>query len=199
MKNNYRLIVGLGNPGEKYSKNRHNSGFIILNEAKRFLELSDFKFENKFNAEISRNSQPKNFSFFKKLFNNSNDKSKHTSREVILVKPTTFMNRSGEVVRKFIDFYKIPIEDITIIHDDLDLSVGSYKISENSGAGGHNGVQNIIDMLGTQKFKRIRIGVEKKEGRESRQIPGEKFVLQDFSENELEEVKNLAKKINIVT
>lgn len=195
MNKNYQLIVGLGNPGDKYSKSRHNAGFITIDKLKDRIESSDFKFENKFNAEISEKSIDlnKDKNFLEKLFNIEKN------NKIFLLKPHSFMNKSGEVLRKFIDFYKVPTENITVIHDDLDIPVGEYKISENSGSGGHNGVQNIINMLGTQEFKRIRIGVEKKEGRESRQIPGEKFVLQDFTDEELLMVEKLSEKIDIVT
>lgn len=192
-KNNHQVIFGLGNPGEKYYETRHNAGFIVLDEIKSYIGSSDFKFENKFNAEVSEKKleSSNEKSFLQKIFNTDNNK------KIFLVKPHSFMNKSGEVVRKFIDFYKISPENIVVIHDDLDLPTGTYKISENSGSGGHNGIQNIINMLGTQKFKRIRIGVEKKEGRESRQISGEKFVLQSLSKEESQEIKSLSKKIDL--
>lgn len=193
MNNDYQIIIGLGNPGEKYSKTRHNAGFIILDEIQKMIGSSDFKSENKFNVEISEKVQEtgNHSGFIKKLFN------KNSNRRIILVKPQSFMNRSGEVIRKFIDFYKVSPEEITVIHDDLDLPMGTFKISENSGAGGHNGVQSIIDMLGTKEFRRIRIGVEKEEGRESRQTSGEKFVLQNLSDSEESKIRELAKGLEL--
>ncbi|MFH0969426.1 MAG: aminoacyl-tRNA hydrolase [Patescibacteria group bacterium] len=173
-----KIIIGLGNPGEKYKNNRHNAGFIILDELKREWNFPDFEFSKKFNADISEG-------------NFENDK-------IILTKPQTFMNESGEAVRKIINFCKLVPEDITVIHDDLDINLGEFKISNDSGPAGHNGVQDIIDKLGTRNFKRTRIGIEGIEQRKNRVIPGDVFVLQDFSEEELETIKNLAKKIKII-
>ncbi|MFC1644982.1 aminoacyl-tRNA hydrolase [Patescibacteria group bacterium] len=121
--------------------------------------------------------QSGDFSFLEKIGLKKNSK-------VILVKPQTFMNRSGESTQKIIHFYKATTEDIIVIHDDLDLLIGKSKISQESSAAGHNGVQDIINKLGTKKITRLRIGVEIEEGRENRKIPGQKFVLQDFSETE---------------
>ncbi len=166
------LIIGLGNPGEKYEKTRHNVGFILLDKLKDAWNFPEFEFNKKFKAEISEK-----VSFLAKIF--------PKKERIILIKPQTFMNLSGEAVRKIMTFYKIPPEDIVVIHDDLDIVIGKYKISENSSAGGHNGVQNIIHNIGTQKFTRIRIGVEKKSGRQSRKIPGQKFVLQNFTPEEI--------------
>jgi len=183
----HQLIIGLGNPGEKYLQTRHNAGFIIIDELRKITKSTNFNLENKFNAQVSekimQNNENKNFL----------EKILHTqSRKLFLIKPQSFMNKSGEVIRKFIDFYKIPIENITVIHDDLDLTVGKFKLSKDSGSAGHNGVENIINLLGTKDFRRIKIGVETKEGREARKIPGEKFVLQRFSPEELTEIKSLS-------
>ncbi|MDD3497937.1 MAG: aminoacyl-tRNA hydrolase [Candidatus Moranbacteria bacterium] len=188
---NHRLIIGLGNPGERYSRTRHNAGFIILDELQKRLNFSDFRFEKKFNVEMAEKIEIGNIrgGFLKKLFQ------REDASKTLLMKPLSFMNKSGEAIKKIMDFYKIPPKNITVIHDDLDIKVGNFKISENSGSAGHNGIQNIIDRLGTQEFKRIRIGVEKKGGRQSRQVPGNKFILQEFSEEELEKIKDLANKL----
>lgn len=172
------LIIGLGNPGKQYDNTRHNVGFTLLDKLKDDWNFPRFEFNKKFKAEMS---EKKMVSFLAKIF--------PKKEKTILVKPQTFMNLSGEAVRKIMTFYKIPPENIVVIHDDLDIVIGNYKISENSSAGGHNGIQNIIDNIGTQKFNRIRIGVEKKDGRQSRKIPGQKFVLQNFT---LEETSLLA-------
>ncbi len=172
-----KLIIGLGNPGEKYQKNRHNTGFIILDELKKNWNFSNFEFSKKFNADISEG-----------IFEGD---------KIILAKPQTFMNNSGEAVQKIMSFYKLAPEDILVIHDDLDIDFGNYKISNDSGPAGHNGVQDIIDKIGTQNFKRIRVGIEGEEKRKTRIIPGDVFVLQDFSVEELEAVKNLAKEIKL--
>ncbi|HFC76898.1 MAG TPA: aminoacyl-tRNA hydrolase [Candidatus Moranbacteria bacterium] len=187
MKNSITLIIGLGNPGEEYKKNRHNVGFIFLDKIKQDFGFSDFEFNKKFNAKISEKKQA---SFIKKIFS--------TNKKIILVKPQTFMNRSGEAIQKIISFYKITSKNIIVIHDDLDIPIGSYKISTKSSAGGHNGVQDIINKIGNQDFTRIRIGIEKKDGRQSRKIPGQKFVLQNFTEEELASLEKLFKDIDIV-
>lgn len=181
-KNNYKLIIGLGNPGEKHEKNRHNAGFIVIDALRKILDLPDFTFNKKFDCEIS---EQKNISLAEKIRLKNKEK-------IILAKPQTFMNKSGQSVLKIINFYKIKPENIIVIHDDLDILIGNHKISKGSGPGGHNGVDDIINKLGTKKFLRIKIGVEKEEGRESRKIPGKKFVLQDFSTEELEKIKKIS-------
>ena len=170
-----KLIIGLGNPGEKYKNNRHNTGFIILDELKSDWNFPDFEFSKKFDAEISEGSQG--------------------GGKIILAKPQTFMNNSGEAVRKIMSFYKLAQEDILVVHDDLDIDFGEFKISTDSGTAGHNGVQDIIEKLGNQTFKRFRIGIEGTEKRKTRIIPGDEFVLQDFSSEELETIKKLSKEI----
>lgn len=170
-----KLIIALGNPGKQYENTRHNAGFIILDEIQKTEGFVEFQFNKKFNAEISENN-------FK-------------GEKIILVKPQTFMNLSGQSVKTLMDFYKIAIEDIIVIHDDLDIDLGAFKISLDSSAGGHNGIQSIIDNLGTQKFKRIRVGIEGAEKKKDRLMSGSDFVLQKFSPEESETIKNLAKEI----
>ena len=157
-----KIIIGLGNPGKKYSGTRHNVGFEFLDKLKTEFDFSEFEFNKKFNAEIS------------------------TNKEIILVKPQTFMNLSGESVRDILSFYKLSPEDILVIHDDKDIPLGEYRLANDSSSAGHNGVQNIIENLGTQKFKRIRIGV----GVETN-LPSDVFVLQKFSDEELEIIKKV--------
>ena len=164
-----RLIVGLGNPGEEYKKTRHNAGFLAVNEI-----ANNFHFptsNSKFNAEISQAT-----------LNNE---------KIFLVKPQTFMNNSGEAIRAIADYYKINTEDIIIIHDDLDIPLGEYKISKNKNSGGHKGVQSIIDHLSTKDFTRIRIGIMI----ENKKTPTEKFVLEKFSIEEMEVVEEIIRRI----
>lgn len=188
-----KLIIGLGNPGEKYTQTRHNVGFIILDEIQKKLEFSEFEFNKKFNALISEKnitpSEGEKQSLLSKLFSTSKQE------KIILVKPQTFMNNSGECVRAIFDFYKLSPRDLVILNDDLDILIGKYKISADSSARGHNGVQSIIDHIGTQDIKRIKIGVEKSEGRASRQTPGEQFVLDNFTSDELTQVTSLTDQI----
>ncbi len=171
-----KLIIGLGNPGEKYFGTRHNVGFEFLNKLKANLNFPEFEFNKKFNADIS------------------------TSKEITLMKPQTFMNLSGEAVQSFLNFYKLSPDDILVIHDDKDIALGEYRLATDSSSAGHNGVQNIIDKLGTQKFKRIRIGVGIKAGSPSdlsaeALAKAEVFVLQKFSDEESEIIKNVLEKV----
>lgn len=172
-----KIIIGLGNPGEKYKNTRHNAGFMAVDALASQLGLA-WQFNKKFNAEIAKNN------------------------EITLVKPQAYMNNSGQAVQAVLSYYKLlpkklgiikqkdcDLSDIlTVIHDDIDIEFKKYKISVDSRAGGHNGVQSIIDYLKTKNFKRVRIGV-KTEALEK--MPADKFVLQNFSGEEL----NIAKKL----
>ena len=158
-----KLIIGLGNPGDKYEKTRHNVGFMMVNKLREKYNFPDFEFNKKFDAEISKGAID--------------------SKEILLVKPETFMNNSGTSIHTVLDFYKLSPEDIIVIHDDLDISLGEYKIATGSGSAGHNGVSDIIEKLGTKDFTRIRIGVANENLRSP--IDPADFVLQDFSEEEM--------------
>ena len=131
------LIVGLGNPGIKYENTRHNIGFkVIDNIAKEY------------NIEINRQK-------FKGVYGEGFI----NGEKVILLKPTTYMNLSGESIREVVDFYKLTCEDIVVIYDDISLDVGRLRIREKGSAGGHNGIKSIIAHLGTDVFPRIKVGV----------------------------------------
>lgn len=188
-----KLIIGLGNPGEKYKKNRHNAGFIILDELKKIWNFHDFEFFKKFNAEISEGNPNPLLSPGESAPLSGADEG--ASDKIILAKPQTFMNNSGEAAREIMDFHKITLENITVIHDDLDINLGEYKISTGSSSAGHNGIESLIEKLGTQNFKRIRVGIEGSEKRKNRVVPGDVFVLQNFSDEELEIIRKLAKEI----
>ena len=166
-----KLIIGLGNPGEKYEKTRHNAGFLAVDKMALSSKYQVLSTQSKFNAKIS---------------NGIID-----DKKIILTKPQTFMNNSGEAIRAIVDYYKINIEDIIVIHDDLDISLGEYKISKNKNSGGHKGVQSIIDCLGTKDFARIRIGIMT----ENKKTPTEKFVLEKFSIEEMKAVKEIIRRI----
>lgn len=131
------LIVGLGNPEEDYSKTRHNMGFNTVN-----------KLAKQYNIEINKNK-------FKGLYGTGIIEGK----KVILLKPQTFMNLSGESIREIIDFYKINIEDIIVIYDDIDIEPGIVKIRKKGGPGTHNGMKSVVQHLGTGEFTRIRVGI----------------------------------------
>lgn len=131
------LIVGLGNPGSQYEDTRHNIGFkVIDNIAKEY------------NIEINRQK-----------FKGMCGEGFINGEKVILLKPTTYMNLSGESIREVVDFYKISNEDVLVIYDDISLDVGRLRIREKGSAGGHNGIKSIIAHLGTDIFPRIKVGV----------------------------------------
>lgn len=150
-----KLLIGLGNPGPKYSKTRHNVGFAALDH---FAGTLDETFAHKKNleAEIIKTG------------------------EVVLAKPQTFMNNSGVAVQKIADYFKIAPEGICVLYDDIDLPFGDIRTRTEGSAGTHNGMRSIVQHLGTE-FPRIRIGISSEDqGR----IPIEDFVLQNFSESE---------------
>ena len=154
-----RLIVGLGNPGKEYENTRHNIGFNVIN---RYLEKNSLKLDNdKFNGLFTKTS--------------INDE------DVILLEPQTFMNLSGDSVRKVMDFYKINVDDILVIQDDLDMEVGKIKLKEKSSSGGHNGIKDIEQKLGTNNFKRLKVGISNDKTRDTKD-----YVLGKFSKEEKE-------------
>jgi len=172
-----KIIIGLGNPGKKYAGTRHNAGFEIIDQLKKAWGFSEFEFNKKFDAEISEGIY----------------KLQATSYKLLLVKPRTFVNLSGEAVRSILDFYKLTPDDIIIIHDDLDIALGKFKIATDSSSAGHNGVQNIIDKLSTQKFKRVRIGIgEEVSSALTCHIDAHDYVLGKFSDEELGKMKKIS-------
>lgn len=134
-----QLIVGLGNPGKQYEHTRHNAGFWLLDELVRTYQGA-FHLENQFMAYLS--------------------KVQIQSHSVFLLKPTTFMNRSGFAVRALAHFYKIPVENILVAHDELDLPVGSIKLKKGGGHAGHNGLRDIQSQMGSPNFYRLRLGID---------------------------------------
>jgi len=160
-------IVGLGNVGEKFNKTRHNAGFIFLDELKKELNFDEFKFEKKFNALISKDS------------------------DLILVKPQTMMNLSGESVSEIVNFYKIDNYDLIIVHDDLDVFWGEYKLQFAKGPKVHNGILSIEEKLKTD-FWRVRIGVDNRGG--ERLVSGEDYVLLPMQIDEILELNKAIKK-----
>jgi PTH1 family peptidyl-tRNA hydrolase len=172
-----KIIIGLGNPGEKYARTRHNAGFIFLDFLRTHYSMEPFTDQKKFHADISHGFLP-------------------SKEKIILAKPLTFMNRSGAAVQNIINFYNCPLNDIIVVHDDLDIAIGKFKISHNVRAAGHNGVQDIIDAIGSQDFIRIRIGVENPEGKKMREpISGKDYVLKEFSNNEMIQLTDVCKTI----
>lgn len=145
MKKQTFLIAGLGNPGREYIFTRHNIGFRILENWLANISLEDIEYPN--HLTMDKKHQAKIA------------KVKISKQEIILIEPQTFMNRSGYSIKSVIDYYKIPLENIIIIHDDLSFPLGEFKLSKNVGPAGHNGVKSIIDHLGTKNFSRLRIGI----------------------------------------
>lgn len=132
-----KLVVGLGNPGKKYSETRHNLGFKVVNELAHRHRIE--KEENRFDAIVGH--------------------CRINAEKTLLVKPLTFMNLSGKAVQPIMRFYKIALQDLIVIYDDMDLPCAALRIRASGGSGGHKGVLSIIEMLGSQDFARIRIGI----------------------------------------
>jgi PTH1 family peptidyl-tRNA hydrolase len=175
------LIAGLGNPGEKYQKTRHNAGFLVLD----FL-YSGFESDKYADAKVK--------------------KDEIENKEVIFVKPETFMNDSGKSVSYIKEKYEIEDENILVIYDDLDLPFGEMRVSFDRGDGGHNGIKSIASHLGSKAFTRVRIGIAPKdeEGRAIKPKGGfftpasravSNFVLKDFSQNDLDKLKEQSLKV----
>lgn len=166
------LIVGLGNPGEKYKNTRHNIGFRAVDGLAADFQFSAFDFQKISNIEFS--------------------KGEIGSQKIILAKPQTFMNESGRAVKKLIGSWSLEIGNLIVIHDDIDLSFGKIKISKSSGSGGHKGVESIIENLGTKNFVRIRVGIQPERGKPKNT---ETFVIKNFTKGEEKILKTTIDKI----
>lgn len=167
-----KLIVGLGNPGLKYKKTRHNVGFKALDYLQKENNFPKFKFVKKFKADISEG-----------MFN---------EERAILAKPQTFMNTSGQAVKALVNFYKLDLKNLIVVHDDFDLPVGEFKVSENSSSAGHNGVKSIIHELVTQDFIRVRVGIKPSA---SQEMETKDFVLAKFTKQEKILIEQAIKKV----
>ena len=167
-----KLIVGLGNPGKEYEKTRHNIGFMAVDEFVRVNNLSFNK--NKFDGL-----------YLDTIIN---------GEKVIILKPQKFINLSGDVISKYMDYFKIDINDLLVIHDDMDLDVGMFKIRYKGGSAGHNGLKNIESNLGTNEYKRIKVGISK-----NKNIDTVNYVLGKLTNDESIAVNNVLKQIpNII-
>lgn len=154
-----KLIVGLGNPGFEYNNTRHNVGFMVLDN---YCQIHGLSFDsNKFNGL-----------YLQTVINGD---------KTIFLKPQKYMNLSGEVVRDFVNYFKININDILIINDDLDIQFGKYKLKANGSSGGHNGLKNIENLLGTTNYKRLKIGISN-----DKRIDTKDYVLGKFKKEEIE-------------
>lgn len=155
--NHMKLFIGLGNPGAQYENTRHNAGFMTMDVLAKNLNL-DFN-QEKFSACFA--------------------KGKIQGEDIILLKPTTYMNNSGLALRQCLDFYKLSMDDVVVIYDDVDLPVGKLRLRQQGSAGGHNGIKSIIQCGGTNHFNRVRVGVGK-----DAKIPMIHWVLSKFRQEE---------------
>jgi PTH1 family peptidyl-tRNA hydrolase len=157
-----KYIIGLGNPDKEYQKNRHNIGFIVLDKLIEYLNIGDkFSYNAKFKAEIIKGN------------------------DLIFIKPMNYMNNSGQVSRSVIDFYgkDFDINDVIVIHDDLDIELGQYKIQQGKGPKVHNGLIDLNQHLNSENYWHVRVGVDGRDG--DRTIPGSNYVLSNFTDSEL--------------
>ncbi len=162
-----KLIVGLGNPGMEYSKTRHNAGFLLMD---RVAEKLGFTFDKSKCKAL--------YGIYRK-----------NGEKYIFAKPQTYMNLSGEAVRSLMKFYDISEEDLLVIHDDLDLPLGKIRLRRQGSSGGQKGMGNIIDLLGTQKIDRIRIGISN-----DKTVDTKDYVLGRFSKEEMKEFEEAIEK-----
>lgn len=160
-----KVVVGLGNPGKKYDLTRHNIGFMMIDHFSQQYNAS-FKFDKKFNADICE-------------LNIDGEK-------VLLVKPLTFMNLSGDSVRKIMDYYHVDLDNLLVCHDDMAINFGQIKFKYNSSSGGQNGIKNIINHLGSQAFLRIKFGILN-----SQKTTANEFVLGKFNRTEQQQLKEM--------
>lgn len=159
------LAIGLGNPGKEFQNTRHNIGFEVIEELSK-----------RFKASLS----------FKQRLKSIIGKIELESKEVLLAKPQTFMNRSGEGLNEITKKYKVPLNKIIVIHDDLDLDVGRIKIKTGGSSGGHNGLESIINLIGSKDFGRIKIGI----GKPSKASQGAEYVLSKIPKSQKLELSN---------
>lgn len=164
-----KLIVGLGNPGKEYEKTRHNIGFSIIDNYVESKKLGDFKSKD----------------------NGLYLKTRIFDEDVIFLKPQMYINLSGDVLIKYVNFYKIKVEDILIVSDDLDLTVGNFKLKASGSSGGHNGLKNIEQRLNTREYKRLKVGISNKKSMDTKD-----YVLGKLSKEETEKIADV-KKISI--
>ena len=161
-----KLIVGLGNPGQKYSKTRHNAGFLFLDQLAEE-ESVGFLYQSRFFGDVAEINKG--------------------AGKLYLLKPVTFMNRSGQSVSSMMKYYKLVPEEVLVVHDELDFDVGTLRLKSGGGHGGHNGLRDIISSIGTKDFKRLRVGI----GRSESGKAVADYVLSSFSKNDMLCVKEL--------
>ncbi len=156
-----KLIVGLGNPGREYEDTRHNIGYMVVDNFVKANNLGSFT--EKFNGLILKTT--------------------YNDEGLIIVKPLSYMNLSGDVVRKVVDYYKIDINDILVIHDDLDMPVGKIKLKLGGSSGGHNGIKDITNKLGNENYKHLKIGIANNKDMDTKD-----YVLGKFKDDDKKEI-----------
>ena len=161
-----KMVVGLGNPGKEYINTRHNVGYLILDKY-----LGEENWKEKFNGLY----------ILKTI----------KGEKVLFVKPLTYMNLSGDCVVKFVNYYDIDVKDILVIHDDLDLEVGTYKLKKDSSDGGHNGIKSIINRLSSKSFNRLKVGLS-----HDRSVDTKDYVLGEFSKTDKDKIDKLQDTFN---
>ncbi len=166
-----KLIVGLGNPGKEFEKTRHNAGFIMLDAL----------------------ANANNVNIDKKQFNGMYAEFFYNEQKIILLKPYKFINLSGEVIRDFVNYFKINIDDVLIICDDFNINVGNVKLKCTGSYGGHNGLRNIEMNLGTKNYNRLKIGISKNDLFDIKD-----YVLSKFDDDEYEKITEIANQIPII-
>lgn len=166
-----KLVVGLGNPGKEYEKTRHNVGFMYIEHLNKKYNFSSLK--EKYNAV-----------FYEHTFN---------GEKVCFVKPTTYMNLSGEAILKLKDYFKIDIKDIIVIYDDIDIEFKITRYRDTGSAGTHNGMKNIVKLLSTTEIKRVRVGIGKPKYQNVRL---DEYVLSNFSKEELLDLEAVFLKVD---
>ncbi len=164
-----KLIIGLGNPEEKFENTPHNVGSLIVKKFQESQKLSEFDFDKKLNSLISKNNG------------------------FIVCIPQTYMNESGKSVSKLAKYFKVKTDDILIIHDDYDLVLGKYKMQYERGSAGHKGIDSIIKLLGTKKIWRLRIGIRPIQSlsKGKQMLRAGDIVLKKFSKRDLEKLENI--------
>ena len=163
-----KLIVGLGNPGRSYAKHRHNVGFMVVDYLAKAHDVVLSK--NMFQAKVGQG--------------------KLGAENLMLVKPQTYMNRSGYAVVSLLGYYKCALADLIVVHDDIDLELGRIKFSLGAGHGGHNGIRSIVEEMDSPQFIRVRLGV----GRPQGNMDPADYVLHKFENEEKEQVETMIKK-----
>ena len=164
-----KIIVGLGPPGKEYENTRHNIGFMVLDSY----------------------AKKENLNFSKKKFNGVYAEKIIGTEKVIFLKPQSFMNLSGEVIGQFVQFFKVSLENVLVIHDDMDIDLGKYKLKPKGSSGGHNGLKNIALHLKTENYYRLKIGISR-----NKNFDIKDYVLGKFSKEEIIVLESILKDTN---